>query len=83
MQGFEFDQFRNAQATGVEQFQHGLIAQAQAGVFVRRRQQCVYLVFGQGFGHTQSLFGRQHSESGIKLHNSLAQGPTVIALENR
>ena len=46
-------------------------------------QQHFYLWLAQRFGDPQGLFGRQHAQGRIGLHNTLAQRPAKVAFEHR
>ena len=83
MQGFEFDQLGHSQTTGVQQLQHGFVAQTKGGIRIGCRQQCIDLLFRQSFGNPQGLLGSQHSEGGVDFDNALTQCPTVITFKNR
>ena len=48
------DQLAHAQTTGVQELEHGAVAQAQGG-FIGRTQKIVNLGLRHGFGHAQGL----------------------------
>jgi hypothetical protein len=71
----EADEFADAQAGGIEGFQHGAVAQAQGAVFIGGMQQVVNLVFGQCLGKARGLFGGMQAEAGVTFDQPMPQRP--------
>jgi hypothetical protein len=77
------DQLGNAQAGGVEQFEHGAVAQAERGLHVGCAEQVFHLLFRQGLGEALGRRRLVDVEQRITLQPALVQQPAVAAAQRR
>ncbi len=75
-------QFTHPQATGVEQFEHGAVAQAQRRVHLGCGEQRFHLRFAQGLGAARRLTRGVELQRGVVGAQVLTQGPAVKAAQH-